>query len=174
MSDIICDVAIIGYGPTGQMLALLLGEMGYRVAVFERWPYLYPKPRGVTYDHEIARIFQGVGITQELAPLIEPGGVYEWQNARGEILIRFDLSEQSVSGWPTSTMFSQPQLEAILDAKVKSLPAVTVYQGWAAEQVEQSQDAAHLQVQKANCHPFRQTGPRSRAPDCSQSVRHRC
>ena len=29
-SDLMYDVAIIGYGPTGQMLSLLLGEKGYR------------------------------------------------------------------------------------------------------------------------------------------------
>ncbi|GHO58650.1 bifunctional 3-(3-hydroxy-phenyl)propionate/3-hydroxycinnamic acid hydroxylase [Ktedonobacter robiniae] len=148
MSESICDVAIIGYGPIGQMLSLLLGEKGYRVAVFERWPNLYPLPRAIVYDHEIARIFQMVGIAQDLTPIVEPGGVYEWRNARGGTLLRFDLSEQSVSGWPPSTMFSQPQLEAILDARVKSLPTVTVYQGWAVEQVEQTQNAVHLQVRK--------------------------
>jgi 2-polyprenyl-6-methoxyphenol hydroxylase-like FAD-dependent oxidoreductase len=83
MSDLICDVAIIGYGPTGQLLSLLLGEKGYRVAVFERWPSHYPMPRAVHYDHEIARIFQGAGIAEVLASVVEPGGVYEWRNARG-------------------------------------------------------------------------------------------
>ena len=34
------DVAIAGYGPVGQTLAILLGQMGYAVAVFERWPAL--------------------------------------------------------------------------------------------------------------------------------------
>jgi resorcinol 4-hydroxylase (NADPH) len=148
MSDLICDVAIIGYGPTGQMLASLLGEKGYRVAVFERWPNLYPQPRAVHYDHEIARIFQGAGIAEALASVVEPGGVYEWRNAQGETLLSFDWSEQGASGWPSSTMFPQPQLEAILDVKVKLLPTVTVYQGWAAEQVEQTEDAVHLQVRK--------------------------
>jgi 2-polyprenyl-6-methoxyphenol hydroxylase-like FAD-dependent oxidoreductase len=148
MSDIICDVAISGYGPTGQMLSLLLGEKGYRVAVFERWPNLYPMPRAIVYDYEIARIFQAAGIAEALAPVVEPGGVYEWRNARGETLLRFDLSDQSVSGWSSSTMFSQPQLEAILDVKVKALPTVTVYQGWVVEHVEQMHDAVQLQVRK--------------------------
>ncbi len=148
MSDLIYDVAIIGYGPTGQMLSLLLGEKGYRVAVFERWPSHYPMPRAVHYDHEIARIFQGAGIAEALASVVEPGGVYEWRNARGETLLSFDWSEQGVSGWPSSTMFSQPQLEAILDARVKSLPTVAVYHGWEVEHVEQTQDAVQLQIRK--------------------------
>jgi len=148
MNDLMYDVAIIGYGPTGQMLALLLGEEGYRVAVFERWPNLYPQPRAVHYDHEIARVFQAAGIAETLASVVESGGVYEWRNAQGETLLSFDWSEQSVSGWPSSTMFSQPQLEAILDARVKGLPGVTVYQGWAAEQVAQTQDTVHVQVRK--------------------------
>jgi resorcinol 4-hydroxylase (NADPH) len=148
MSDIICDVAIIGYGPTGQMLSLLLGEKGYRVAVFERWPSQYPLPRAIVYDHEIARIFQAAGIAEALSSIVEPSGIYEWRNARGETLLRFNWSEQGVSGWQSNTMFSQPELEAILDSSVRSLPTVTVYQGWAVEHVEQTQDAVQLQVRK--------------------------
>ena len=174
MSDIICDVAIIGYGPTGQMLSLLLGEKGYRVAVFERWPNLYPQPRAVDYDHEIARIFQAAGIAEALSSVVEPSGIYEWRNARGETLLRFNWSEQGVSGWPSSTMFSQPQLEAILDVTVKSLPTVTVYQGWAVEHVEQTQDAVQLQVRKQTVTSSGELVPGRRAPQRARSVRHRC
>ena len=39
-------------------------------------------------------------------------------------------------------------LAAILDVKVKALPTVTVYQGWAVEQVKQTQDAVQLQIRK--------------------------
>src|SRR5438093_9997413 len=87
MSDLIYDVAIIGYGPTGQMLSLLLGEKGYRVAVFERWPSHYPMPRAVHYDHEIARIFQGAGIAEALDSVVGPGGVYAWRSAGGQALL---------------------------------------------------------------------------------------
>ena len=37
------DVAIVGYGPVGQTAAILMGRLGYRVGVFERWPSLYPR-----------------------------------------------------------------------------------------------------------------------------------
>ena len=33
-----CDVAVVGYGPTGMMFAALLGQLGHRVMVLERYP----------------------------------------------------------------------------------------------------------------------------------------
>ena len=35
----------------------------------------------------------------------------------------------SLSGWPESTMFSQPELERVLDARVRALPTVRVVRG---------------------------------------------
>jgi 3-(3-hydroxy-phenyl)propionate hydroxylase len=32
------DVAVVGYGPTGLTAASLLGQLGHRVVVVERWP----------------------------------------------------------------------------------------------------------------------------------------
>ena len=52
----IFDVAIVGYGPVGAALAILLGQRGHRVVVLERYTEPYPLPRAVHYDHEVARI----------------------------------------------------------------------------------------------------------------------
>ncbi|HZE49895.1 MAG TPA: FAD-dependent monooxygenase, partial [Jatrophihabitantaceae bacterium] len=66
------DVAIVGYGPVGQLLAALLGERGYRVVAVERYGDIYPMPRAVHFDDEVARILQAVGIRADSSPIIEP------------------------------------------------------------------------------------------------------
>src|SRR3954447_24802404 len=106
-----CDVAIVGYGPVGQTAAILLGRLGHRVAVFERWPSLYPRPRAVHYDDEIARVFQHIGLAEQLRSITEPATTYEWKNARDQTLLFLDRSGPGPSGWPAATMFTQPQLE---------------------------------------------------------------
>ena len=55
------DVAIVGAGPVGTLLAILLGKQGKKVTLVERWTTHYPLPRAVTYDHEIARILVKAG-----------------------------------------------------------------------------------------------------------------
>jgi 2-polyprenyl-6-methoxyphenol hydroxylase-like FAD-dependent oxidoreductase len=125
------DVAIVGYGPVGQLLAILLGQRGFRVHVFERWPEPYPLPRAVHFDHEVARILQSAGVMAPLAGHTEPAPIYEWRNAAGEVLLRFGRdTERSLSGWPESTMFCQPTLERILDERARALPSVSVERGF--------------------------------------------
>ncbi len=107
-----------------------MGRLGHRVGVFERWPDLYPRPRAVHYDDEVARIFQRLGIASELEPITEPATTYEWQNADGRTLLRLDRSEPGPSGWPGATMFFQPQLEQLLDRTARAVDSVEVHQGW--------------------------------------------
>jgi 2-polyprenyl-6-methoxyphenol hydroxylase-like FAD-dependent oxidoreductase len=140
------DLAIVGYGPVGQMLALMLGQKGYQVAVYERQPTLYPLPRAVHFDHEVARIFQATGLIPEISEVIEPATSYEWRNSKGETLLLFNWSNLSSSGWYESNMFSQPQLEKVLDNAVKTLPNVQVFQGWEVTGLEQTDDYAELRV----------------------------
>ena len=123
-SDQTADVAIVGCGPVGQVLAILLGQSGWHVRVLERWPAPYPLPRAVHFDHEVARVLQAAGVAAALAPITEPASVYEWRNAAGDVLMRIGRdAETSPSGWPESTMFCQPELERILDAQAKAIAA---------------------------------------------------
>lgn len=134
------DVAIVGYGPTSQLLALLLGRQGHSVLVLERWPDLYPLPRAVVFDHEIARLLQSCGVMEDVLPIAEPPDAYEWRNAAGETLLKFEWQGNGLSGWPESSMFSQPELERVLDRHVKSLPNVLVLQGHEVMRIVQEAD----------------------------------
>jgi 2-polyprenyl-6-methoxyphenol hydroxylase-like FAD-dependent oxidoreductase len=129
VSAVDADVAIVGYGPVGSVLAILLGQLGRSVVVLERWPEPYPLPRAVHMDHEVARIIQGCGLGDVLDAISEPAHVYEWRNATGTTLLRFGRVGDSASGWPESLMFNQPTLEARLDERARQLPNVEIRRG---------------------------------------------
>jgi 2-polyprenyl-6-methoxyphenol hydroxylase-like FAD-dependent oxidoreductase len=118
------------------------------VAVFERWPNLYPRPRAVHYDDEVARIFQRIGLAEQLRAITEPATRYEWENARGQTLLVLDRSEPGPSGWPAATMFTQPQLEALLDETAKAVPSVDVFQGWEVCALEDAGESVRLSVRR--------------------------
>ena len=61
------DVAIVGYGPAGALLARLLGRQGFSVGVFEREAAAYALPRAVHFDGEVMRIFQSAGVAEDMA-----------------------------------------------------------------------------------------------------------
>lgn len=151
MSDqTILDVVIIGYGPVGQSLSILLGERGYDVAVFDRWPSLYPLPRAVFHDHEIRRVFHAMGVGNEVEAISQPSSTYQWFNADWKTLVEIDWSAESISDGPVGYLFNQPSLEALLDRKAKSLATVSVNQGWEAVQLRQQPDYCEV-VLKQGC-----------------------
>lgn len=139
-------VAIVGYGPTGQALALLLAKKGRRVTVVERWPDLYPLPRAVHFDQEAARIFQAAGVIQDVAAVTEDISAYQWRNANRDLLLELDWTGRGLSGWPVSNMFSQPELERVLDRHIKAEPLIEVLQGWAAVDIAQDSRGAALTI----------------------------
>jgi 2-polyprenyl-6-methoxyphenol hydroxylase-like FAD-dependent oxidoreductase len=140
------DVAIVGYGPVGQMLAALLGRAGHRVGVFERFKEIYRLPRAVHLDHEIMRLLQTLGLAETLAAEMVPVRDYRWFGADGEPLLRFDLPTPASSGWDSSYMFFQPDLETALDRLGCVQPGVTVERGWVAEALGDSDAGAQLTV----------------------------
>jgi 2-polyprenyl-6-methoxyphenol hydroxylase-like FAD-dependent oxidoreductase len=140
------DVAIIGYGPTGQALALALARAGHSVVVIERHRELYPLPRAVAYDDEIARFFDQLGVSEQLADKIEAPSTYQWRNAARELLLDIDWTGVGPSGWPRSVMFSQPALEAVLHHQVQRHASVRLYRGWAATEVRQTAEQVEIEA----------------------------
>ena len=140
-----CDVAIVGGGPTGLALAILLAQRGRSVVVLERFPAPYPLPRAVHFDHEVARILQSAGVARELAGFTEPAPIYEWRNAKGEVLLRFGRErEAGLSGWPDSNMCHQPRLEGALERRARSLPGVRILRGFDAHALHDAGDSVHV------------------------------
>jgi len=109
------DVAIVGLGPVGAALAALLARRGVSVCVAEKDGAIYPLPRAAHFDHEIMRLFQGLGIADQVLAHARPAPAYRFQNAAGEVLMQFDMPPgASPSGWSPSYMFHQPGVELAL------------------------------------------------------------
>ncbi|HVO23617.1 MAG TPA: bifunctional 3-(3-hydroxy-phenyl)propionate/3-hydroxycinnamic acid hydroxylase [Candidatus Margulisiibacteriota bacterium] len=140
------DIAIVGYGPVGQTLAILLGQQGWRVGVFEKQPASYPLPRAVHFDHEVGRILQAAGVADAIVGATEAADVYEWRNAAGETLLRFESKAAGLSGWPEGNMFAQPEIERLLDARARSLRCVDVHRGHEVVGLVTAGDAVGLTV----------------------------
>lgn len=144
-----CDVAVVGQGPVGQVLALLLARQGHRVTIVERRPQPYPRPRAVHFDDEAAGILHRLGLGPGLAGISEPADGYDWRNAAGDVLLRFDRTGVGPSGRPVANMFCQVELERLLAAEVAAAPGITVLAGYAATALDDRGDHAELRVQDA-------------------------
>ena len=138
------DVAVVGAGPTGLTLAILLAQRGRSVTILERWPEPYPLPRAVHFDHEVGRILQSCGIGAGLRAISEPTDVYEWRNAAGTTLLRFGTRGDAPSGWPSSSMFCQPQFERLLGERADSLASIELRRGVEVVGVEDRGDRVVL------------------------------
>ena len=125
------DVAIVGYGPVGALLANLLGQAGLSVAVYERDTAIHPLPRAVHFDGEVMRIFQSAGLAEHIALATRPSSQgMHFVNAAGQTLIvRRGIDGPGPQGWPNNWYFHQPMLEQILREGVGRYPHVDVHLG---------------------------------------------
>jgi 3-(3-hydroxy-phenyl)propionate hydroxylase len=124
------DVIIVGLGPTGAVLAAMLGNAEIGTLVLERDTQVYPLPRAVHFDDEVMRIFQGVGIADEVLQCAQPTTGYEFRNGSGEVLMRFsDGAVMTASGWHSGYMCHQPTIENALRKKLAGQMFVDVRLG---------------------------------------------
>jgi 3-(3-hydroxy-phenyl)propionate hydroxylase len=108
-----CDVAIVGFGPTGVSAANFLGAQGVRCIAFERDRDIYPRARAVTVNDWTLRCYQSVGLVDELLKVMEPMTELRWRTYSGRELMRSRLPASEM-GLPVSCMIYQPAMEQVL------------------------------------------------------------
>ena len=117
------DVAVVGCGPVGLTLAVLLAQRGHSVTLLERWAHPYPLPRAVHIDHEVARVLQSAGIGAELTRITSAvrrrvrTGVKDARARKGKAAIAESPAPRPASahrtaptsrgGWRRSTVFGR-------------------------------------------------------------------
>lgn len=139
MKDFHFDVAIVGAGPVGAVLAALLGQAGVSVFIGETNKRVYPLPRAAHFDHEIMRVFQQLGIVDQVLSVTTPAHRYVFQNEHGEALLDFNLSEPAQTGW-TGYMMHQPGVELAIRSRLADDPRVTFMTGLSYRGHEASKD----------------------------------
>jgi len=122
------DVVIAGLGPTGLVLAHLLGQRGHRVLVLEREPVFYGNARAVYTDDECMRVFQAVNMADELQQRMLRETPCQWVAPDGSVMAQYCPTERPF-GWPVVNFFYQPYLESTLAERLERYPNVEVRRG---------------------------------------------
>lgn len=150
----IYDAVISGYGPTGAVAANLLGAWGHRVLVVEPSREVYDIPRAVHFDGEVMRIFQALGLADEVNQLAVQGKKIRFTNGRNWHLFEQDLSVvPRPHGWYNNSFFDQPELERCLRRGVSRYKNVELKLGWAVSGLYDQTEKAEgelVQVQLAS------------------------
>lgn len=128
--DLECDVLVVGLGPVGAALTAMVGQTDRSVIAIEPQRDVYPLPRAAHVDHEIMRIFQSLGIIDEIAPHVRVAPNYEFRAADGRVLMRMEREGViGASGWPVGYNLYQPGIERAVRDRLAHLPSAQALYG---------------------------------------------
>ena len=121
------NVAIVGCGPAGAMLANLLGLQGIGTLVLEREANIYCLPRAVHFDDEAMRLIQTVGLADAMQPLVHVSPGMKFLDDTARLLLDWPRpSAAGPQGWHASYRFHQPEFERVLRDGLARFPSVSL------------------------------------------------
>lgn len=122
------DVIISGLGPTGLVLAHILAKYGHQVVVLEREPVFYGNARAVYTDDECMRIFQSIGMADELQKDMLVDTPVQLIRPNGTVIAQYKPLKRPL-GWPVVNFYYQPYLETTLSNGLAKYPNVKILRG---------------------------------------------
>ena len=146
MSGVV-DVAVVGLGPVGAILSALLGRQGISTAVFDKSDDIFALPRAISFDHEIMRTVQNLGLAEAVHPFVVPYPRTEYRGVGGKLIACYEsLPPPYPQGWQPGFMFKQPQFERAIRSSLAGIPAVNVQLGKTLETLTQHDDHVELTI----------------------------
>ncbi|KAL5610615.1 hypothetical protein FOBRF1_006732 [Fusarium oxysporum] len=120
------DVIIVGAGPVGLVLALILKAQGHNILIIERHSAAYGLPRAVGISHQAVEVLNTLGLHDELfkttiydcEDMMEDFAI--WEGSEGEQLAKIPFNTKLKTGMFELYHFSQPELERILEEACNS------------------------------------------------------
>ncbi|WP_159912637.1 bifunctional 3-(3-hydroxy-phenyl)propionate/3-hydroxycinnamic acid hydroxylase [Pantoea sp. 18069] len=144
-------VVIVGAGPTGLMLANLLGAQGIETLVIERSNNTVGEPRAVSIDDESLRTVQAAGLIGEVLPQIVQGYGVHYFSWRGKEFAR--IEPQSLEyGHAKRNAFRQQVLVGQLRDGLQRFTHATIWFGHSLVKFRDEGldgDAVHLELSHA-------------------------
>ena len=109
------DLAIVGYGPVGAAAANIFAAKGFNIIVIEPKKEIWDIPRAVHFDGQVQRIFQSMGIFDQIEKIIDPIMGINFINRSGKNLLSVGFEDHpKLNGYFEGVMFNQPKFEEIL------------------------------------------------------------
>jgi 3-(3-hydroxy-phenyl)propionate hydroxylase len=143
------DVAIVGCGPVGAIFANLLSAYGRRIAIVEKAAEIYDKPRAITIDHEVLRVFQACGLGDFMERSIAPHPGTHYIGIDGGVIKIFDpMPPPYPLAWTPTATFLQPDTERALRERLAANENVDLFLETPVTAFEQNSQSVTLTVER--------------------------
>jgi len=141
------DVSIVGFGPSGAVLALLLARSGLSVHVIDKTQEIYDKPRAIALDHEVMRTLQNLGLSDSLAEFIEPFTDSHYLGVEGQLIkIMSTPAPPFAYGHIPALVFNQPSFEKVLRQAISESPNIEVSLNCELKTLIQNENEVSMEV----------------------------
>lgn len=139
------QVAVVGAGPVGTLVANYLGGYGVDVVLLDRETEVIDYPRAIGMDDECLRSLQGVGLASQVARDLIQNIPLRFFDATGRCFADVRPATREF-GWFRRNIFMQPKLEQTLRAGLERYPHVRFLTGHEVVGLEQNDSGARLAV----------------------------